>query len=968
MESASKAREQDDDEQPQKLSAIRTETASDHSDRGPPQSLFHHRESNDLPASRYQHGYLTSQQSLFVSGECNEEQLNDLLGSRNEKDQLRNERDQLEDERDQLEERQRAERQERKAERTHYIRSMMATVWVPRALSPSPNSPLSACDEEELAVASTKGERRRSLDAEWDNFSSSSEQYEEDRLMKRSEIVASYDQQQAVDPLLTQERRARKDIQYTVRKRLAPFLPYVDKSQSPQPSSGYLVDRHWIDLDLTIKSWLNQCDTTHHGHCTKAEGEHDGFDNKSPIWLIDVVSWCLVRATPDKRYFALSYVWGQAKGSCATSANLESLQQRNAFKQDELDIPKLIIDVMKLIDLLGERYLWCDRYCIVQDRTTEKMLQLDAMAHIYKNSYATIVASSRKSTAEGLYGIRDVTRPRRKGKISLGGPYTPNRSSARRYWDATDSWAVPVHTDTSEGDSSNDEHEEASSVRRSPGRAMSPKNISDEPVERTAKESKLSESHCFLKVHSRGTRTNTPESEEGVKEAAERLNTEDGTPLVAKLTEPTTAQPQAEEAEVDYFVRLASLLMNSDWGSRAWTFQESLFARRKIVFQDEMVNWECHCISCYEGQATFGSDDTSTCLSPWSPMSSGNTWPDAYRFARLISLYNQRDLTFPEDAHNAFLGTLSDLCQTFSGGFVSGLPVMFFDAALIWQPYEPAIRRRNTGNRPDSEHIHIPSWSWIGWKGDIDSKSLRSSYDYMRRNPDEFLTEEGDEWEPTSWHTESTVKWSYKLRRDCESNEISPSGHRFRDVTSLNEEDATKPPEGWKAHKDQDRKRDYYTHVSRYEARVLVSYTSSCALLKVGRTSRNFEVSHCLYVKLLDKYDHSVGFLRVNRPASLEYEYGPSVREIEEYPDEGSEIEVIELSAGSVKRQKTEEVSFDEWPVSNRDSREHGTLYEFYNVMMVKRHEWYATRVAVGRVEKAVWERVSRERTSIVLG
>lgn len=40
-------------------------------------------------------------------------------------------------------------------------------------------------------------------------------------------------------------------------------------------------------------------------------------------------------------------------------------------------------------------------------------------------------------------------------------------------------------------------------------------------------------------------------------------------------------------------------LMQSEWYSRGWTFQEQLFSRRKIVFQGQTVNWECHCV-CQE--------------------------------------------------------------------------------------------------------------------------------------------------------------------------------------------------------------------------------------------------------------------------------------------------------------------------------------------------------------------------------
>ncbi len=36
-------------------------------------------------------------------------------------------------------------------------------------------------------------------------------------------------------------------------------------------------------------------------------------------------------------------------------------------------------------------------------------------------------------------------------------------------------------------------------------------------------------------------------------------------------------------------------LLRTTWNSRGWTFQEFLFSRRKIVFHNNTVNWECHC-------------------------------------------------------------------------------------------------------------------------------------------------------------------------------------------------------------------------------------------------------------------------------------------------------------------------------------------------------------------------------------
>lgn len=76
--------------------------------------------------------------------------------------------------------------------------------------------------------------------------------------------------------------------------------------------------------------------------------------------------------------------------------------------------------------------------------------------------------------------------------------------------------------------------------------------------------------------------------------------------------------------------------------------------------------------------------------------------------------------------------------------------------------------------------------------------------------------------------------------------------------------------------------------------------------------------------------------------------------------------ELIELSAGSVLDQATEEVSFDEWYRS--DCPRTSGKYEFYNVMSVERDDGIAYRKAVGRVTKEAWERIATDEVDITLG
>lgn len=199
-------------------------------------------------------------------------------------------------------------------------------------------------------------------------------------------------------------------LQLRLREKLKPYLPYVDL---PKPTSGtrdaeYALsqpDEGWIDLEV-IRSWLEAC-KRRHGHDPSPSSL-----TCSPAWLIDVDDLCLVRGESDMQYFALSYVWGRSKSTCTEKATLELLQQCGALK-DAIPMPKTIAHAVHLTKLLGERYLWVDRFCIVQDGGSDKQAQLDAMGDIYAGAFATIIVARARDANEGLVGIPGVTSRRR---------------------------------------------------------------------------------------------------------------------------------------------------------------------------------------------------------------------------------------------------------------------------------------------------------------------------------------------------------------------------------------------------------------------------------------------------------------------------------------------------------------------------------------------------------------------------
>ncbi len=693
-----------------------------------------------------------------------------------------------------------------------------------------------------------------------------------------------------------------------LRDRMKAFLPFLEKPISnTRDGAGARRSRNqdWIDLDH-IRGWLAACDRQH-GHVCQLVKHNPHSPTCSPAWLIDVEDLCLIRGKPGTRYFALSYVWGPSKSlACTEMANLALLQQRGALEMT-VRMPKTIAHAVGLTKLLGERYLWADRFCIVQDNSPDKQAQLDGMGDIFAGAFATIIAATGSDADHGLTGIPGVT----------------SRRKLRGRRDSEDD-GLDFDSDRDSGD------DDAGSIIY------------------------CQSDDSFVAAMRPASPTCVERLEDGARV--------DDTPAGDNMEFPFI------QSNADILVEQARVLMRSTWYSRGWTFQEHMFSGRKIIFQDETVNWECSCAAWHEAQAqdtVEGCHQEQRVTTARLPLPNSG-WPDLHRFARLISLYNRRLLTYPEDCIDAFGGVITSLNRTFVGGFVSGLPQMFFDSALLWQPHRPLQRRLQRG----PQDACLPSWSWVGWHGTLNSESWRSGYDYLRKNADEYHENDPSVWQPVSWHTTSTVSWSY-VDGSGKTHVIDNCGHRYRGVRF---EGPQMLPEGWTRHICEESGRPFFRHDGdqaqgfwypiplRKETDPLVpharakylSCTTRSAVLDVGETFHNDAAGECLSADLVDGQKNWIGVLR--------YPFAQCLGPEPAY----NKHELIELSAGSVLDQETEAVSFEEWSRPGRP-RENGK-YEFYNVMAIRRDDLTAYRVALGRVEKAAWERLATQEIDVRLG
>ena len=102
---------------------------------------------------------------------------------------------------------------------------------------------------------------------------------------------------------------------------------------------------------------------------------------------------------------------GGPQPSNTLKANFDKRKERGALSGAEFNqLPKTIQDAFNLIKAMGERYLWIDSLCIIQDHDTEKLHIVQLMDVIYTQAFATLVAIEGTDANAGLPGYRAGTR------------------------------------------------------------------------------------------------------------------------------------------------------------------------------------------------------------------------------------------------------------------------------------------------------------------------------------------------------------------------------------------------------------------------------------------------------------------------------------------------------------------------------------------------------------------------------
>lgn len=160
-----------------------------------------------------------------------------------------------------------------------------------------------------------------------------------------------------------------------------------------------------------IRSWLSTCESNH-PQCSVS-----GDSISLPTYLIDLGENIpgqehtpkirLIQTSQtqqDRRYIALSYVWGVAmQPIMLTKATISALMN----DIPEASLPQTHRDAIRVARWLNVRYIWIDALCIIQDDDKEnKMKEIGRMHLTFGNSFLTVQASRAASVHDGFLGPR----------------------------------------------------------------------------------------------------------------------------------------------------------------------------------------------------------------------------------------------------------------------------------------------------------------------------------------------------------------------------------------------------------------------------------------------------------------------------------------------------------------------------------------------------------------------------------
>ena len=152
-----------------------------------------------------------------------------------------------------------------------------------------------------------------------------------------------------------------------------------------------------------IKSCIGECDAHHGSKCARRVTAFPRrvIDVEDPEISPDVKLQFWDEATERDSYIALSYCWGTGSGYHQLTTTSDSFEKHRK-KINLSDLSQTIQDAITVTRNLGQRYLWVDALCIIQDSDEDKKSQMAIMGEIYSSAYLTISAVGASGCDKGF--------------------------------------------------------------------------------------------------------------------------------------------------------------------------------------------------------------------------------------------------------------------------------------------------------------------------------------------------------------------------------------------------------------------------------------------------------------------------------------------------------------------------------------------------------------------------------------
>lgn len=433
-----------------------------------------------------------------------------------------------------------------------------------------------------------------------------------------------------------------------------------------------------------------------------------------------------------------------------------------------------------------------------------------------------------------------------------------------------------------------------------------------------------------------------------------------------------------------------------NYSTRGWTYQEYIMSQRRLIFAGEKMHWECTCCEWHEEVICTSEIYPKHLINEPDHNLVFRGLPDSISLERFIRGYNSRDFTYQEDILPGISGLLSLASRSFAGGFLCGMPEMFFDRALGWAGIGDLRRRVASGRAEEQRLSHslgiLPSWSWIGWEGKISDSLQPVEAIEISRSWGYWLIEETIPI--TDWYAMDTAKGT--ALRKINSFWFENREARYKDFTrSL--------PEGWTRRKIADLDYiqpgqswyppgcDEYVFQHRLCPDRLWYYPFPITEVQESAPHHIPEQTPYLFCKThkarlwavcsvdlweaierkSESYDTGVSVAKTLHALEIRTKrHGPAVGEL--YLHSLDQLAPFLVSSGKyIKTGPGEPVEL----VAIYRSLVHESIYngpsvtqERYRVLWVEWENGIAYRLGVGWVERAAWETASRTEVELVLG